>query len=80
MGLAWTLFISLKGVDAVSFINESIQYQMPMLVVVVGTMITTATIDDSSWQARSPCSSTRNEEFTAPLVNKAAAANAHPTY
>ncbi len=35
MGLAWTLFISLKGVDAVSFINESIQYQMPMLVVVV---------------------------------------------
>lgn len=35
MGLAWTLYIGLKGNDYVSFINESIQFQMPMLVVVV---------------------------------------------
>ena len=35
MGLTWTLYISLKGVDYVSFINESIQYQMPILVFVV---------------------------------------------
>ena len=35
MGFTWTLFISLKGVESVSFYNESIQFQMPMLVVVV---------------------------------------------
>lgn len=35
MGLTWTLYISLRGQDYVSFINESIQYQMPMLIVVV---------------------------------------------
>ena len=35
MGLAWTLYIGLKGEDYVSFINESIQFQMPMLCVVV---------------------------------------------
>ena len=35
MGLTWTLYISLKGTDYVSFINESIQYQMPLLTVVV---------------------------------------------
>ena len=35
MGLTWTLYISLKGSEYVSFINESIQYQMPMLVFVV---------------------------------------------
>ena len=35
MGLTWTLYISLKGVDYVRFINESIQYQMPMLVFVI---------------------------------------------
>lgn len=35
MGLTWTLYISFAGVEYVSFINESIQYQMPMLIVVV---------------------------------------------
>ena len=35
MGLTWTLYISVKGSEYVSFINESIQYQMPMLIVVV---------------------------------------------
>jgi len=35
MGLTWTLYISFAGVENVSFINESIQYQMPMLIVVV---------------------------------------------
>ena len=35
MGLTWTLYIGLKGVDYVRFINESIQYQMPMLVFVI---------------------------------------------
>lgn len=35
MGFTWTLFIGLKGVESVSFYNESIQFQMPMLVVVV---------------------------------------------
>lgn len=35
MGLTWTLYISLKGVEYVTFINESIQYQMPMLVFVI---------------------------------------------
>jgi len=35
MGLVWTLYISFKGVEYVSFINESIQYQMPMLILVV---------------------------------------------
>jgi len=35
MGLTWTLYISLKGQDYVRFINESIQFQMPMLVFVI---------------------------------------------
>lgn len=35
MGTAWTLYISFKGKEYVSFINESIQYQMPMLIGVV---------------------------------------------
>ena len=35
MGTAWTLYISFKGKEYVSFINESIQYQMPMLIAVV---------------------------------------------
>lgn len=26
MGLTWTLYIGLRGVDSISFINESIQY------------------------------------------------------
>ena len=35
MGLAWTLYIGLAGNEYVSFINESIQFQMPMLIIVV---------------------------------------------
>ena len=35
MGLTWTLYISFAGKEYVSFINESIQYQMPMLILVV---------------------------------------------
>ena len=35
MGLTWTLYIGLKGADYVRFINESIQYQMPMLIFVI---------------------------------------------
>jgi len=35
MGLTWSLYIGLKGASYVSFINESIQYQMPLLICVV---------------------------------------------
>ena len=35
MGLTWTLYISFAGKEYVSFINESIQFQMPMLIVVI---------------------------------------------
>ena len=35
MGLPWTLYISFAGKEYVSFINESIQFQMPMLIVVI---------------------------------------------
>mgnify|MGYP006901768996 CR=1 FL=1 len=34
MGLAWMMYISTKG-GPLTFINEGIQYQMPLLIVVV---------------------------------------------
>jgi len=35
MGLTWSLYIGLVGAEYVRFINESIQYQMPMLIFVI---------------------------------------------
>lgn len=35
MGIAWVMYISFKDVAAISFINEGVQYQMPILIVVV---------------------------------------------
>lgn len=35
MGVTWLLYISLQSKDYISFQNESIQYQMPMLIIVV---------------------------------------------
>ena len=35
MGLTWTLYIGFLGADYVQFLNNSIQFQMPLLIVVV---------------------------------------------
>ena len=35
MGLTWTLYIGFLGADYVKFLNVGIQYQMPLLLVVV---------------------------------------------
>jgi hypothetical protein len=35
MGIAWVMYISFKDVESISFINEGVQYQMPILIVVV---------------------------------------------
>lgn len=35
MGIAWVMFISFKEAEVISFINEGVQFQMPILIVVI---------------------------------------------